>query len=114
LTSANIIQRGRTLAGRETLECALLLTIVPLVSPQGWDYVFLVATPAVVLFANYDDRVPLPLRFVTWIALAVIGLSLYDLLGRQRYATFMAWSVITVCFVVIVAALAAMRWRRAA
>ena len=32
----------------EGLEAALLLTLIPLLSPQGWDYVFLIATPAVV------------------------------------------------------------------
>ena len=33
----------------EGLEGALLLTLMPLLSPQGWDYVFLIATPAIVL-----------------------------------------------------------------
>jgi hypothetical protein len=109
-----VILRGRGIAHREVLEGALLLTLVPLVSPQGWDYVFLVATPAVALFANEDAHVPRALRIITWIAIAVIGLSLFDVLGRHNYRIFMDWSVITVGFVFLVAALSSLRLRRAA
>ena len=99
---------------REVLEGALLMTLVPLISPQGWDYVFLVATPAIALLVNYDVELPRVLRAVTWITIGVIGLSLYDLLGRQGYRTFMEWSVITLCFVVVLAALGTLRARRVA
>ena len=113
LTSLVILQ-GRDIKGREALEGALLLTLIPLLSPQGWDYVFLVATPAVAIIANYDDRLPAPLRIVTWLALATIGLSIYDVLGRRLYAQFMAFSIITPCFMVVVATLATLRLRRVA
>jgi hypothetical protein len=113
-TAAGVVLRRRGLERPEALEGALLLTIIPLVSPQGWDYVFLIATPAVALFANYDDRLPAPLRWATWIAVATIGLSLFDLMGRERYAAFMSWSIITLCFLVLVTALAALRARRIA
>ena len=99
---------------REVLEGALLMTLVPLISPQGWDYVFLVATPAIALLVNYDVELPRVLRAVTWITIGVIGLSLYDLLGRQGYRAFMEWSVITLCFVVVLAALGTLRARRVA
>lgn len=98
----------------DVLEAALLLTLIPLLSPQGWDYVFLLATPAVMLLVNYSDRLPLALRVITIAALATIGLSLFDVMGRARYATFMAWSGITLCFFVVIAALAVTRFRRAA
>lgn len=109
-----IIVRGRRLERREVLEGALLMTLVPLISPQGWDYVFLVATPAIALLTNYDVELPRALRVITWVTIGVIGLSLYDLLGRQRYRAFMDWSVITLCFVLIVGALGTLRMRRVA
>ena len=96
------------------LETAMLLTLIPLLSPQGWDYVFLIATPAFVYFVNYDDDLPTPLRAVTWLALAVIAFSLYDIIGREAYGRFMELSIISVCFLVVVAALTALRWRRVA
>ena len=95
----------------EALECALLLTLIPLLSPQGWDYVFLIATPAVMLLVNYDDRLPLGPRILTRAALFTIALSLYDLMGRSAYALFMSLSLITVCFFIVVGALAALRAR---
>lgn len=113
-TAAFVITRGRGLRRRESLEGALLLTMVPLLSPQGWDYVFLVATPAMALLANYDDRLPRAMRVLAWIAILTIGLSLFDVLGRQGYARFMSWSIITVCFFVVVASLTALRVRRVA
>jgi hypothetical protein len=108
------IMRRRGLEQAEALEGAMLLTLIPLLSPQGWDYAFLVATPAIALLANHDDRLPGWLRALTWAAVATIGLSLYDLMGRERYAAFMSWSVITVCFLVVVAALVSLRLRRVA
>src|SRR5215210_8208472 len=100
-----VVLFGRHIEGREALEGALLLTLIPLLSPQGWDYVFLVATPAIALIVNYDDRLPFWLRAVTWIAMLTVGLSLFDVMGRERYAMFMSWSVITVCFLIVIAAL---------
>lgn len=112
--AAVVIWNGRDIPGREVLEASLLLTLIPLLSPQGWDYVFLIAAPAVAVFANYDTHLPRGWRLATWIAIAAIGLSLFDILGRRNYATFMAWSVITVCFVVLAASLTALRVRRVA
>lgn len=97
----------------EGLEGALLLTCIPLISPQGWDYVFLVSTPAVVYLLNYQDRVPQPLRIAALASVAIVGLSLFDLMGRAAYGTFMSWSIITVCYLTIVAALCVMRKRAA-
>lgn len=98
----------------EGLEGGLLLTCIPLLSPQGWDYVFLISTPAVMYLANYEDRLPTVLRIATVLSVATIGLSLFDLMGRAAYAAFMAWSIITLCYVVVVVALCALRIRRIA
>jgi hypothetical protein len=35
-------------------------------------------------------------------------------MGRQRYGVFMEWSVITICFLVVIGALACLRMRRVA
>jgi hypothetical protein len=112
--AAFVFIRRTAVRSPEGLEASLLLTLLPLLSPQGWDYVFLVSTPAVVILANYHDRLPVWLRVASGLALATIGLSLFDLLGRERYAAFMALSIITVCFLVVVAALAWLRARNVA
>jgi hypothetical protein len=113
-TAGYVITRRGGIEFPEGLEGSLLLTLIPLLSPQGWDYVFLIATPAVVYVANYRGQLPLGLRILSFAALATIGLSLFDVLGRANYARFMALSIITICFFVVIAALVALRVRRVA
>jgi len=98
----------------EALESAVLLTLIPLLSPQGWDYVFLVSTPAIMLLVNYDDRLPRAARILTRLALVTIGLSLYDVMGRHAYGMFMSLSIITVCYFVVIGALYVLRARAVA
>ena len=93
----------------EGLEGALLLTCIPLISPQGWDYVFLVSTPAIVYLVNGEDRLPPALRLAAIASIAIVGLSVFDLMGRAAYTSFMALSIITLCYLVIAAALCALR-----
>jgi arabinofuranan 3-O-arabinosyltransferase len=106
-----VFARRRTVSFPEGLEAALLLTCIPLLSPQGWDYVFLVSTPAIVFLVNYEDRLTAFVRFATIAALATIGLTVYDLMGRAAYATFMALSILSVCYVVVIGALCTLRAR---
>ena len=96
------------------LEAALLLTLVPLLSPQGWDYVFLLATPAVAYLVNYVDRLSGGWRIAAGVAVGVAAFSLFDIMGRRAYGAFMSWSIITVCFVVVIGALWALRRTREA
>lgn len=98
----------------EALEGGVLLTLMPLLSPQGWDYVFLIATPAIVCLANYEDRLPRVIRVAAIIAVATIGFSLFDLMGRTAYHAFMRWSIISLCFFVVIAALSTLRLRKIA
>ena len=113
-SAAITFARRTSVPSPDPLEGAMLLTLIPLLSPQGWDYVFLVSTPAIMLLVNYDDMLPRIVRGLTWIALAVIALSVYDIMGRTAYSVFMSLSAITVCYFVVVAALYALRVRRAA
>lgn len=112
--AAVVVLQRRRVRFPEGLEASLLLTCIPLLSPQGWDYVFLVSMPAVVFLVNYADRLPRALRWTASTALAVIAFSLFDLMGRAAYGAFMALSIITLCYLVLLAALAALRARAVA
>jgi hypothetical protein len=115
LLMAGIVVAGRgQLKTPDTLEACLLLILIPLLSPQGWDYVFLIATPAVMLLIDERSALPRELRYATIAAIAAIALSIFDLMGREAYATFMRLSLITVFVLVEYAALVALRFRRAA
>jgi hypothetical protein len=104
----------RGIAFPEGLEGAVLLTLMPLLSPQGWDYVFLIATPAIVYVVNYVDLLPRAMRFAATAAVLIIGFSLFDLMGRTAYYAFMRLSFISLCFFVVIAALTTMRLRKIA
>jgi hypothetical protein len=112
--AALVFARRRGVGFPEGVEGALLLTLMPLLSPQGWDYVFLIATPAIVFIANYENLLPPAMRLLTLAAVATIAFSLFDLMGRTAYYAFMRLSFISVCFVVVIAALATLRLRKIA
>ncbi|HET7619764.1 MAG TPA: glycosyltransferase family 87 protein [Vicinamibacterales bacterium] len=96
------------------LEASLLLLLIPLLSPQGWDYVLLIATPAVMLLIDRVRALPPTWRLVVVAAVAIPALSVYDLMGREGYARFMALSAITICALGQLAGLLTLRLRRLA
>jgi glycosyl transferase family 87 len=112
--TAVVVAARRGIRDPDPLEASLLLMLIPLLSPQGWDYVFLISTPAVMLLIDELPLLPRNLRIATVAAIAVAALSIYDVMGRDAYATFMAVSAITICFLVEVAALITLRFRRMA
>lgn len=96
-----MIAKRRGVQSPEALEVGLLLTFIPLCTPQGWDYVLLLSTPLVALLIA---RVPSMPRIDRWAAIAtlpVVAFSLYDVMGRAAYRAFMALSIITVCYLVL-------------
>jgi hypothetical protein len=104
----------RRVAVPEPLEVGLLLTMMPLISPQGWDYVFLLSTLLVMVQVNYARELPPAVRVATTIALCLIGFSIWDVVGRTIYQRFMHLSMITVCYLVVIGAAFVLRQRRIA
>jgi hypothetical protein len=111
LTLAVII-RGGDRQDSPVLESAMVLTLIPLVSPLGWDYTFLMSLLATTLLVNHFYSFPTVARVLLAMNFAIIALAVYDVLGRQAYASFMQWSVTTINFLVIVGGLAYLRFRR--
>lgn len=109
-----VMVRGRNVERAPVLECAVLLTLIPLVSPLGWDYQLLTSVLAVTLLAHRWDSFPRKARVVLGLDLAIIALSIYDLVGRAAYQTFMAWSVLTPAFLLVVGYVSWLRLRRLA
>jgi hypothetical protein len=93
------------------LEVALLMLLVPLLSPQGWDYVLLLATPAVVCLVDRWSDVSPAWRTAIALCLAAMGLTLFDLMGRELYHRFMMLSIVTVAALGAAVSLAHLRWR---
>ena len=109
---AAVIAMRRSRAMPEYLEVALLLTTVALLSPQGWDYVLLLSTPAIMLLVDVLPRFSRLLQMTTVTCLAVVGLSIYDVIGRAAYMRFMALSIITVVYGVLIGMIVYVRARQ--
>ena len=96
------------------LEAAYFLLLVPLLSPQGWDYVLLIALPAYVLLVDrFRDLAPV------WRGVAVLGIiltsfSVYDVLGRTLYFQVMQLGGVSVGALLLAACLVRLRWQAAA
>jgi hypothetical protein len=98
--------------GPEYLELALLMLLVPLFSPQGWDYVLVLATPAVILIVDRWRELGRRWQVTAGVALALMGLTIFDLMGRALYARFMALSIVSVAAIGVAIVLARLRWMR--
>ena len=96
------------------LEAAGLLVLVPLLSPQGWDYVLLLATPAVALIIDRLPELSRPWRIAAWTALAVQGLVIFDLVGRQAYGLYMRSSIVTLTALTMIVVLNKIRRAKSA
>ncbi len=112
--AALVMWRRRHVPSPAYLEFGLLMLLVPLISPQGWDYVLLLATPAVVCLVDRFGTMTVPWRIVTGAALGIMGFTIFDLLGRALYSRLMAVNIITVCALALVACLIQLRARAAA
>ena len=93
------------------LEFGLLMLLVPLISPQGWDYVLLLATPAVVCLVDRFDLTSTGWRIATALALAFMSFTIFDLIGRTLYFRLMAINVVSVCAITLFVCLAHLRRR---
>jgi len=93
------------------LECALIMTLVPMLSPQGWDYMLLLATPAVACLIDRFRDVSRPWQAATGAALLVVGFTIFDLVGRRANDFVAERALISVGAIVLVVSLAHLRAR---
>ena len=115
LAAAGIVfLKRRAVPHAEGLEVGLLLALTPIVSPQGWDYVLVLATTAMAVVVNDIDRLPRLQRPLTYAGIAAIGLTLYDLVGRRMLYLLLDLSVITIGMIVLMGALVTLRLRKVA
>jgi hypothetical protein len=106
--------RGRTVSRPSFLEASYLLLIVPLLSPQGWDYVLLLGTPAIILLMDRFCRQPIDWRLMTAAGLLLTSFTIYDLLGRAAYLWLMSVSAISVGAILLAIAVVRLRLTAAA
>jgi hypothetical protein len=96
-----LILKGKGIPRASVLECSVLFILIPLVSPLGWDYTLLISVLGIMIIVNNFFSYTRFWRGVLVLNFCIVSLSLYDIMGRELYAQFMSWSVITINFLVI-------------
>jgi len=108
------VARGARVSSPDYLDAALLMFAIPFLSPQGWDYVLLVSTPAIMLLLDRLDLLAGTTRWLLVGCVALLGLTFWDVLGREPYRALMMSRVLTVCALFELGVLIHLRARRTA
>jgi hypothetical protein len=101
----------RRVARPSYLEVSCLLLLVPLLSPQGWDYVLIVAIPAFVLLIDRFKAGSWPWKAIVLVGFFLTSLTVYDLNGRWLYLWLMAHSGVSAGAILLVGGAAHLRYR---
>ena len=109
-----VLKRREQVTEPRYLEFGLLMLLVPIVSPQGWDYVLLLATPAFLCAADRWPALTGPWRAVTAASIAFMSFTAVGLIGRPLYEFLMNAGVMTVATLSLAACLVNLRVRKLA
>jgi len=93
------------------LEAAYFFLLISLVSPQGWDYVLLIALPAYVCLVDRWRELSPNWRVVALLGFFFTSFTIFDLLRRPLYTHLMQLAAVSVGAVLIAACLMRLRWR---
>jgi hypothetical protein len=95
----------------ECLEYGILALLVPLLSPQGWDYVLLLGLPGYLCLVDCWRDTPWPWRAVAIFGVAVTSFALFDVMRRPLYLFVVTNGIPTLGALAIVVCLLRLRWR---
>lgn len=106
-----MVLKGKKIENPTFLEGAILLMLIPLVSPLGWDYTLTSSLLAVmILLRHFFDFSRKWRIFLGW-NFFLIAFSLYDLMGRKLYKAFMNLSILTIISIILFGYLCSLRLR---
>ena len=109
-----IVARRHTVREPAYLEFGALMLLIPMLSPQGWDYVFLIATPALLIVGDRWREMTLPWRAIAALAFFGLGFTFFDAMRRTLFVWAMSISFIPICAMLLFACLVNLRLRRLA
>jgi len=103
---------GKRVEKATVLECSVLLILIPLASPLGWDYNLLMSILGIMIVVHYFSFYTKIWRIFLVCNFLVIFFSVYDIMGKDLYSTFMSLSLTTLNFLVLVGYLAYLRFKK--
>lgn len=95
----------------EGLEIAFLMVLIPMFSPLGWIYNYFYGFWAILFLIAGMMHFPGVVRWLIAINLAVIGLTVIEIVGRKAFDFYNGHALAAVNFLVVLAGLAWLRFR---
>jgi hypothetical protein len=80
-----MLAKRRVVRQPEYLEAAYWFLLIPLLSPQGWDYVLLLALPGFLLIVDRWREVPAIWRIIAACGFVLTSFTIFDLMRRALY-----------------------------
>ena len=106
-----VMSRRRPLSEPNYLEGAYFFVLVPLLSPQGWDYVLVLALPAYMLLVDRWRDLSSAWKAAALAGFFLTSFTIFDLLGRTLYTRLMQLAMVSVGAVIVAACLVRARYR---
>jgi len=103
---------GKRVEKAAILECSVLLILIPLASPLGWDYNLLMSILGIMIIVHYFPYYTKIWRTVLVCNFLIIFFSVYDIIGKDLYSTFMSLSLTTLNFLALIGYLAFLRFKK--
>jgi Glycosyltransferase family 87 len=106
-----VLLKRRRVPAPDYLDCAFFFVLIPLLSPQGWDYVLLLALPAYMCLVDRWSDSSAAWRAVAMAGFVLTSFTIYDLLRRDLYFHLLALSGESVGAILLAVCVARLRWR---
>jgi hypothetical protein len=109
-----VMLRRRQVAEPNYLEVSYFCVLIPLLSPQGWDYVLLLGLPGYMCLVDRWRDLSTGWRAVALTGFFLTSFMIFDLLGRTLYFRLVALAAGSVGAMLIAACLIRLRWKAVA
>jgi Glycosyltransferase family 87 len=109
-----VMFEGRRVPDPNYLDVAYFLLLMPLLSPQGWDYVLLIAMPAYMCLVDRWREFTVSWRAIVLTGFLLTSFTIFDLLRRSLYTRLMHLGVVSVGAVLMAICLIHLRSRASA
>ena len=106
-----VMLRRRQVAEPIYLEAAYFCVLIPLLSPQGWDYVLLLGLPGYMCLVDRWRDLSGGWRAVALTGFCLTSFTIFDLLRRTLYIRLVELAAVSVGAVLIAACLIRLRWK---
>jgi hypothetical protein len=89
-------RRRKSVIDPAYLEVGFLLLLVPLLSPQGWDYVLLLGAPAMIILLDRWTEMTVPWRALTVVGFLMANFTTFDTVGQHYYMVVTTYAIVSV------------------